>query len=118
MSEETTTDEAAFEEYPRRSMRGRPKKNHGISRSSPRFKAKRTSLEIGEAARSKLAGLAKQRGLSLGDMARDIILQEGDAVTLPQSVMDRLTRNAPSGASPSRYAEHLIIEALNQRGEI
>lgn len=114
MSDENTDE---FEEYPRRSMRGRPKKNHGISISSPRFKSNRVNLEIGEAARSKLAALAKQRELSLGDMARDIILQEGDAVTLPKFVMDRLTRNAPSGASPSRYAEYLIVEALNQRGE-
>lgn len=112
-------DEATVtEDTPRPSLRGRPKKNHGISRSSPRFKAKRTYLDIGEAARSKLAALAKQRGLILGDMARDIILQEGEAVTLSPSVMERLTRNAPSGASPSTYAEHLIIESLNQRGEI
>jgi hypothetical protein len=84
---------------------------------SPQYQSGDVKVDIGLEARSALAFMAQQQGVTMSEIVRRLVTQEGTAITLSPGLMDRINRNRPSSCTTTTYAEYLITDTLNQRGE-
>lgn len=97
-----------------RRQQGKPCKRSPLS---PLYPSGDVQLQIGLEARSCLAFMAQQQGVTMSEVVRRLIMQQGEAVSLPKPLMERINRSRPSSCTPSQYVEYLIVDTLNQRGE-
>lgn len=87
-----------------------------MSPLSPQYKSDRITLTLGEDVRSELMRRALAASMNANEYVKELLRAATTSVALPDALMARLARSVPSGATPAKWAETLIIQALNDRG--